>query len=427
MTSTEPRAPNTDPSQFAPVDEQLALITRGAVDVQTVESLKRKLQRSLKTGTPLTVKVGFDPTAPDLHLGHTVLMQKMRQFQQLGHRVVFVIGDFTASIGDPTGKSNTRPPLTREQIETNAQTYAAQVYKILDKDKTELRYNSEWLAPMNFADVIRLAAKYSLARMLERDDFEKRLREQRPIAVHELLYPLAQAMDSVALQADVELGGTDQLFNLLVGRDIMRAQGQEPQCVLTTPILEGTDAKLQDGQLVGHKMSKSLDNYIGVDDAPRDQYGKLMSIGDALMWHYYELLSDMSQAQIAARKAEVESGALHPKTAKSMLAQEIVARYHGADNATAERQWFDENIGNKQALPDDIEEHEIKVGDDGIELFRLLVDLGLAKSNGEARRLIQQGGVRLDGDKHDDPSERLLVSEFVLRAGKKRFARVRLR
>lgn len=416
--------PDSSTKIFAPVDEQMALIGRGAVDLHTLESLKKKLRRSRERGQALTVKVGFDPTAPDLHLGHTVLMQKMRQFQQLGHRVVFVIGDFTASIGDPTGKSTTRPPLSREQIEANAKTYAAQVFKILDKDKTELRYNSEWLAPMDFADVIRLAGKYSLARMLERDDFEKRLREQKPIAVHELLYPLAQAMDSVALKADVELGGTDQLFNLLVGRDIMRSQGLEPQCVLTTPILEGTDAGLQEGRLVGNKMSKSLDNYIGVDEAPRQQYGKLMSIGDALMWRYYELLSDLEQKEIDARKQQVESGELHPKKAKAMLAEELVARYHGAEPAQAEAKWFEENIGKKDALPDDIASHELSSENNGLELYKILVQVGFASSNGEARRLIKQGAVRLDGEKHDDAAEHIGVGEYVLRAGKKRFARI---
>ncbi|MFH1810340.1 MAG: tyrosine--tRNA ligase [Pseudomonadota bacterium] len=411
-------------THFPPVDEQLALLTRGIVDLQTPDDLKKKLARSLAKDTPLAVKVGFDPTAPDLHLGHTVLMQKMRQFQQLGHRVIFVIGDFTASIGDPTGKSTTRPPLTRDQIQHNAETYKNQVFKILDARLTEVRFNSEWLGPMGFDDVIRLAARYSLARMLERDDFQKRLAEQRPIAVHELLYPLAQAYDSVALKADVELGGTDQLFNLLVGRDIMRAFELEPQVILTTPILEGTDARVENGALVGNKMSKSLANYIGVDEPPREQFGKIMRICDALMWRYYDLLSDLDSVTIAARRSAVERGEAHPKAAKSDLAREIVARFHSAECAQAEALWFDQNIGNKEAVPEDVEEVALASEDGGLPLIQLLARAGLVGSNGEARRLIGQGGVRLDGERHDDPAERIAPGSYLVRAGKKKFARV---
>jgi len=414
---------------FAPVDEQLALLLRGVVDLQTEEELRRKLSRGHDQDRPLVVKVGFDPTAPDLHLGHTVLMHKMRHFQELGHRVVFVIGDFTASIGDPTGRSATRPPLTREQILANAETYRRQVNKVLDAERTEVRFNSEWLGPLGFDDVIRLAAKYSLARMLERDDFQKRLGEQRPIGVHELLYPLAQAYDSVALEADVELGGTDQLFNLLVGRDVMRAYGQEPQVILTTPILEGTDARFEDGALVGKKMSKSLANYIGVEEPPREQFGKVMRVCDQLMWRYYELLSSLSADEIAARRAEVEAGSRHPKAAKAALAEEIVARYHSPEAAQAEARWFDENIGKKEAIPEDLPEVSIALDDDGdgLALYLLIVQAGLESSNGAARRLISQGGVRLDGERRQDPNQRIVAGSYVVRAGKKRFARVTLR
>ena len=412
---------------FAPVAEQLDLLLRSAVDVQTLDDLRKKLERSQQTGRPLTVKVGFDPTAPDLHLGHTVLMHKMRQFQQLGHRVIFVIGDFTASIGDPTGRSKTRPPLTREQIEENAVTYRRQLYKILDREQTEVRFNSEWLAPLNFADVIRLASKYTVVQMMERDDFSKRLAANQPIGVHEFMYPLAQAYDSVALVADVELGGTDQLFNLLVGRSVMQAHGQEPQVILTTPILEGTDARAEDGRLVGNKMSKSLGNYIGVEEAPRDQFGKVMRVCDELMWRYYDLLSARPAAEVNAFKHQVQRGELNPKQAKSRLAEEVVARFHSAEVAAAEARWFEENIGKKDAQPADLEEIAVEAGGPTVALYLLIARAGLATSNGEARRLISQGGVHLDGQRHSDPNEAVAPGSYVVRAGKKRFARVHIR
>ncbi|MBN2361065.1 MAG: tyrosine--tRNA ligase [Deltaproteobacteria bacterium] len=414
-------------TKFAPVAEQLELLLRHAVDVQTLDDLRKKLDRSRHAGQPLTIKVGFDPTAPDLHLGHTVLMHKMRQFQSLGHRVIFVIGDFTASIGDPTGRSKTRPPLSREQIESNATTYRRQLDKILDRERTEVRFNREWLGPLDFSDVIRLASKYTVAQMLERDDYQKRYQANLPIAVHEFLYPLAQAYDSVALQADIELGGTDQLFNLLVGRSVMQAFGLEPQVIMTTPILEGTDARVENGRLVGNKMSKSLGNYIGVEEPPREQFGKLMRICDELMWRYYDLLSNRPLSDLDALRRQVKSGQLNPKQAKSQLAEEIVARYHGPEVAAAEARWFEENIGKKDALPDDLEEIAVDAGGPTIALYLLIARAGLESSNGAARRLISQGGVHLDGQRHSDPNEPIGLGSYTVRAGKKRFARVHIR
>ena len=308
-------------------EEQLAEVTRGAVDVHTREDLLKKLQHAYDKEVPLRVKMGFDPTAPDLHLGHTVPLERMRRFQDFGHTVIFLIGDFTASIGDPTGRNTTRPPLSDEQIAANAETYQKQVFKVLDQGATEVRFNSEWLRPLGASGMIKLAARYTLARMLERDDFKKRWHSETPIALHELLYPLAQGYDSVALKADVELGSSDQLFNLLVGRQLQKEYGQAPQVCLTGPLLEGIDAREVDGKVVGDKMSKSLGNYVGIDEAPGEQYGKLMSVSDGLMWRYYQLLSRRSIPEIAALRGG------HPKKAKSELAREIIARYHGAEAA----------------------------------------------------------------------------------------------
>jgi tyrosyl-tRNA synthetase len=390
------------------VDEQLAILTRGTVDVEVKEELRKKLEK----GAPLTIKLGCDPTAPDLHLGHTVVLNKMREFQDLGHRIVFLIGDFTARIGDPTGKSATRPPLTEDEILANAATYKRQVFKILDESKTEIRFNSEWLGKMQFDDVIRLTAKVSVARIIEREDFRKRLREQTPISLHELLYPLAQAYDSVALKADVELGGTDQLFNLLVGRDLMRSYGMEAQCIMTTPILEGTDGV--------NKMSKSLGNYIGVEQEPRDQFGKVMSISDDLMWRWYALLSRKSGDEIGALK----SG--HPKAAKVALAKEIVERFHGAkaaDEAAADfEQLFDRS--KKSEIPADAPTVTIDNGAQACSLVRILVEAALVPSNGEARRQIAQNAVSVDGEKVTDPKADIAVGTHAIRVGKTRWARV---
>ncbi len=400
-------------------EEQLAEVTRGAVDVHTREDLLRKLQASYEKLSPLRVKMGFDPTAPDLHLGHTVPLERMRRFQDLGHTVIFLIGDFTASIGDPTGRNTTRPPLSDEQIAANAETYKNQVFKILDRARTEVRFNSEWLRPLGSGGMIKLAAKYTLARMLERDDFKKRWENQIPIALHELLYPLAQGYDSVALKADVELGSSDQLFNLLVGRTLQKEYGQAPQVCLTGPLLEGIDAREVDGKIVGDKMSKSLGNYVGIDEAPQEQYGKLMSISDGLMWRYYELLSRRSLAEIAALRRE------HPKKAKSELAKEIVARYHGADAARLAEEQF-ELVHRRREVPEEVEERGIArdPGAEAVPLAKTLAQLGLAASGSEARRLIAQGGVSVEGERVADPNAKLSPGVYLLKVGKRKFIRV---
>jgi tyrosyl-tRNA synthetase len=400
-------------------EEQVAEVTRGAVDVHTREDLLRKLQHSYEKLQPLRVKMGFDPTAPDLHLGHTVPLERMRRFQDLGHTVIFLIGDFTASIGDPTGRNTTRPPLSDEQIAANAETYKKQVFKVLDRETTEVRFNSEWLRPLGATGMIKLAAKYTLARMLERDDFKKRWNSEAPIALHELLYPLAQGYDSVALQSDVELGSSDQLFNLLVGRQLQKEYGQAPQVCLTGPLLEGLDAREVDGRIVGEKMSKSLGNYVGIDEAAGEQYGKLMSISDGLMWRYYQLLSRRSIAEIAALRAE------HPKKAKSALAKEIVARYHGPDAARLAEEQF-EQVHARREVPDEIEEREVTrdAGAEAVPLAKTLAQLGLASSGSEARRLIAQGGVSVEGERVADPNARLTPGVHLLKVGKRKFTRV---
>lgn len=407
-------------SNFPPVDEQLDLLLRGAVDVEVKSELTQKLEKSRNEGRPLIVKAGFDPTAPDLHLGHSVLLNKMRQFQVLGHRALFLIGDFTARIGDPTGKSSTRPPLSEDEIVANAATYKRQVFKVLDPDKTEVRFNSEWLGRMGFDDVIRLAAKYSVARMIERDDFRKRLAEQRPIQIHELLYPLAQGYDSVALKADVELGGTDQLFNLLVGRDLMRAFDLEPQCILTVPILEGTDAREEDGRVVGPKMSKSLGNYVGLEEDADQQFGKLMSVCDALMWRYYELLWFRSKDEIE----ELKKG--HPKDAKVALAKEIVTRFHDAAAAEQAHAHFNEHFGagKRDVIPEDAPTVTLEGDGQAVPLVRALVEAGLVSSNSEARRLINQGALRVDGNRVRELDAALEPGSHAVRAGKTRWARI---
>ncbi|MBF0621649.1 MAG: tyrosine--tRNA ligase [Magnetococcales bacterium] len=398
------------------VQEQMDLIRRGTVDLISEEALEKKLTKALETNTPLRIKAGFDPTAPDLHLGHTVLIQKMRQFQELGHQVLFLIGDFTGLIGDPTGKSETRKTLTPEQVAVNAETYKNQVFKILDADKTEVMFNSTWMNKMTAAEMIQLAGRYTVARMLERDDFSKRYKENRSIAVHEFLYPLVQGYDSVAMRADVELGGTDQTFNLLVGRELQRAYGQESQVVITMPILEGLDGV--------NKMSKSLDNYIGIQDPPREIFGKTMSVTDDLMWRYYELLSSASMTEIAAMRADVEGGQLHPMEAKKKLAEEMVSRFHSLDDAQQARSEF-ENMFRKKGLPDDIPEKTLSGNAEGLGLPAALTAAGLVKSNSEGMRMIRQNAVSVDQAKVTDTRYQLVTDQrYLLQVGKRRFAYV---
>ncbi len=402
------------------IDDQISIIQRGAVDLLTIEELRRKLERSATTGQPLRVKLGLDPTAPDIHLGHTVVLHKLRQFQELGHQVCLVIGDFTGMIGDPTGKSETRKPLTRDDILANAQTYAAQLYKVLEPAKTTLRFNSEWLGKLTPEEIVTLAAKYTVARMLERDDFQRRFHDRRAISVHEFLYPLFQAYDSVALQADVELGGTDQKFNLLVGRDIQREYGQEPQVIVTTPLLEGLDGV--------QKMSKSLGNYIGITEPPREIYGKIMSLSDQLMLRYYELLSGLQTAVLEEKTRRMGEGSVNPRDVKMALAREMVTRfYNGAVAEDAEREF--QRMFQGGGLPDDVDEPLVRLsGQDSEQIWivALLVQAGLVPSNSEARRLIQQGAVRVDGERVSDANARLTAGEsHLLQVGRRRFARIR--
>jgi len=401
------------------VDDQLDYLTKGCVDVVPAEQLADKLRRARKSGKPLVVKVGFDPSAPDLHLGHTVVIRKMRHFQQLGHRVIFLIGDFTGLIGDPTGKKATRPQLTPEEIQANAATYRRQIFKLLDPDATVIDFNSRWLGELGSADWIRLAAKVTVAQMLERDDFRTRYEAQQPIALHEFLYPLAQAYDSVALDVDVELGGTDQLFNLLVGRHLMREHGMEPQVVMTLPLLEGLDGV--------EKMSKSLGNYVAVEDQPGEMFGKLMSISDDLMWRYWLLLTDRSEAEITATRQQVDAGAKHPMNVKKELASSVVAEFHSAEEAVAARQEF-ERVFSRGNLPQEIPEIVVEAAGDSMLLSKLLVEGGLASSNSDARRLIQQGGVRVDGESVRDTKAEMTTTASqpaLVQVGKRRIARVR--
>ena len=406
---------------FLTVDEQMEILRKGAVEILREEELKEKLERSRKEGKPLGVKVGFDPSAPDLHLGHTVVIRKMKHFQDLGHQVFFVIGDFTGMIGDPTGVSKTRPALSREQIEANAQTYRQQVFKILHPEKTRVEFNSRWLGSLTSYDWVRLASKYTVARILERDDFTKRFKANQPIGIHEFLYPLAQAYDSVALKADVEMGGTDQKFNLLVGREIMREFSLEPQVVLTMPLLVGTDGV--------EKMSKSLGNYIGIDEPPREIFGKILSITDDLMWRYYELCTDVSLDEIARMKQAVAENRLHPKKAKVELAKRIITDFHSAASAAAAEAEFEKVFVSKET-PDEVEEVTLPCEPAPLWLPKLLVKLALAKSNGEASRLISHGGVTLDGSRVESADLELkadVPAEHLIKVGKRRFVRVRFR
>jgi tyrosyl-tRNA synthetase len=405
-------------SDFLPVDEQMDLLQKGAAEIIRVSDLKERLEESRKTGRPLRVKAGFDPTAPDLHLGHTVLMRKLRHFQQLGHQVIFLVGDSTALIGDPTGRNVTRKPLTREQIAVNAETYLAQAFKILDKDATEIRYNSEWLGKLTYEETIRLTAHFTVSQMLERDDFNKRYNAEQPISLHEFLYPVMQGYDSVALHCDVELGGTDQKFNLLCGRELQRNYGQKPQIVLMTPILEGLGGV--------QKMSKSLGNAVGINEPPADMYGKLMSISDELMWKYWVFLTDLKQSEVDALEAEVKSGKLHPMEAKKRLARTIIAGFHGEEAAqAADENWA--KMFQQKAVSEDLEEVAVAFADVAgsepkqLRLPKLLVKLNLAASNAEANRKIAEKAVKLDGDVAESAliSVAALPARIAVRLGKR--------
>jgi tyrosyl-tRNA synthetase len=401
------------------IDEQLALLVRGTVDVIAREELAEKLKKSQATGIPLKVKAGFDPTAPDLHLGHTVLIQKLKHFQDLGHDIKFLIGDFTGMIGDPTGKSETRKPLTVADVRRNAESYKEQIFKILDPARTEVVFNSTWLEKLTSYDFVKLASQLTVARMLERDDFKKRFENEQPIAIHEFLYPLVQGYDSVALAADVELGGTDQLFNLLMGRTLQKVWGQAPQVVLTMPLLEGLDGV--------NKMSKSLGNYIGITESGDDIYGKTLSMSDELMFRYYELLSDLSVAEIAVLRQDMAAGRVHPKKVKQQLARELTARFYDARVAARAEENF-ENVFRKHELPDEIPEYSCPAESGEIWLPKLLVEAGLVSGTGEARRLIKQNAVSLAGEKvSDETYEVATTGEVLIKVGKRRFCLVRFR
>jgi tyrosyl-tRNA synthetase len=402
-----------------PVHEQLEVIKRGAVELVPEDLLVEKLARSLKTGEPLVIKQGFDPTAPDIHLGHTVGLRKLRQFQDLGHKVVFLVGDFTGLIGDPSGKSDTRVRMSREQLVENAKTYTDQAFKILSRDKTVIEFNSRWLAKLNFAEVLELAATQTVARMLERDDFEKRFKSNRPISLLEFVYPLAQGYDSVALRADVELGGTDQKFNLLMAREIQRSYGQEPQVILTLPLLEGTDGV--------EKMSKSLGNYIGVTDSPEDMFGKTMSIPDGIILKYFELVSSKSASEIGAVGRRLKDPATNPSHVKRELARDLVTQYHSAEAAKAAEAHFD-RIHVQHDVPEEIDEISLAAEPGGLWIVKALTASGMCKSSSDARRMIQQGAVSVDGRKLSDGEHRLSKrgEPYTLKVGKRQFIRIRV-
>lgn len=398
------------------IEEQLDFLSARTVDFFARDELKKKLEQAAEKGRGLRIKYGADPSAPDIHLGHVVGLNKLREFQDAGHTVVFLIGDFTGMIGDPSGRSQTRKPLTREQVEINAKSYQDQVFKILDPAKTEVRFNSEWCGKMKFDDVIRLSAHVTVAQMLARDDFSKRYAANQPISLVEFLYPLVQAYDSVMLEADVELGGTDQLFNLLLGRELQKVMGQPPQCVMTLPLIEGLDGV--------NKMSKSLNNYVGVNEPAREMYGKLMSVPDELMWKYFEFILCWPKAKVQEMHANVARGELHPRAVKDMLAQAVVARFVGEAEAVHASEEFTRIFAQK-ALPDEIPEVVLPAGEIG--LLNLMVQAGLAKSNGEARRLVKQGAVRVNDVKMDDEAAQILPEDgMVIRSGKRGFAQVKI-
>jgi tyrosyl-tRNA synthetase len=395
--------------------EQLEVIKRGAVEIIVEADFLKKLEKSSNENRPLKIKAGFDPTAPDIHLGHTVLLEKMRQFQELGHEVIFLIGDFTGMIGDPSGKSEMRKPLTKEDVLENAKTYRDQISKILDPEKTRVVFNSEWMSQMNSSKMIQLTSTYTVARMLEREDFKQRWINQNPIGIHEFMYPLIQGFDSVALQADVELGGTDQKFNLIVGRELQKEYGQEPQCIVLMPLLEGLDGV--------KKMSKSLGNYIGITEPPKEMYGKIMSISDKLMLRYYELLSHISLEDISSLKEGIKKGAVHPKHAKENLALEIVERYWSKEEALRVKEEF-EHIFQQKGLPDEIPAVDIIWEGNEMWVPKIMKLSGLTPSTGEAMRLIKQGGVTVDDQKVDDPDAKLPAGNYLFKVGKRKFLRV---
>ena len=394
--------------------EQFRLISHGVADLLPEDEFKKKLEKAVATNTPLIVKLGLDPTAPDIHLGHTVVLRKLKLFQDFGHKVIILIGDFTARIGDPTGKSVTRPPLTEEQVITNAKTYQEQIFKVLDPEKTEVRFNSEWLSKLDFADVLKLASKYTVARMLERDDFHKRYTEGRPISIHEFMYPLMQGYDSIALKADVEFGGTDQTFNLLMGRHLQGEEGMPEQTIITMPILEGLDGV--------QKMSKSLGNYIGISEAPSEMYGKAMSIPDELMMRYFMLVTDMSIEEQEQLSQDLESGAAHPRDVKMKLAHTIVRLYHGEEAANFGQEEF-VRVFQKHAMPTDIPEYKVAITEEPVFVPQLLSDAGLTASNGEARRSIKAGAFKIDGEKCNE--EHIVLKDgMVLQVGKRKFIKI---
>ena len=394
--------------------EQFRLISHGVADLLPEDEFKKKLEKSVATNTPLIVKLGLDPTAPDIHLGHTVVLRKLKLFQDFGHKVIILIGDFTARIGDPTGKSVTRPPLTEEQVITNAKTYQEQIFKVLDPEKTEVRFNSEWLSKLDFADVLKLASKYTVARMLERDDFHKRYTEGRPISIHEFMYPLMQGYDSIALKADVEFGGTDQTFNLLMGRHLQGEEGMAEQTIITMPILEGLDGV--------QKMSKSLGNYIGISEAPSEMYGKAMSIPDELMMRYFMLVTDMSIEEQEQLSKDLESGTAHPRDVKMKLAHTIVRLYHGEEAANFGQEEF-VRVFQKHAMPTDIPEYKVAITEEPVFVPQLLSNAGLTASNGEARRSIKAGAFKIDGEKCNEEHV-VLKDGMVLQVGKRKFIKI---
>lgn len=403
------------------VDEQIKIIAKGAEEIISVDDLRGKLERSQKTGIPLTVKLGLDPTAPDIHLGHTVVLRKIKQFQDLGHRAVIIIGDFTGMIGDPTGKSKTRKPLTRKEIVENAKTYEKQIFKILEREKTEVRFNSEWLSKLNFADVIGLASKCTVARILERDDFQNRFQMHESIGVHEFFYPLMQGYDSVELKSDVELGGTDQRFNILMGRNLQKDYGQESQVAMFMPILEGTDGF--------EKMSKSLGNYIGINEEPNDIYGKVMSIPDNLIVRYFELVTDIHPDELSIIKETLNSGKVNPRDIKMRLAREITALYHGCETAALAEKHF-RLVFQRREMPENITEYEIPMNmldNDGVDAVKLLVQIGFSSSNSEARRLISQGALKVNGNKISALKITGLCDGDVIQAGKLKFIKIRIK
>lgn len=401
---------------FPPLNEQMDVIRRGAAEIIPEDNLVRKLEHSIKSGNPLRVKLGCDPSRPDLHLGHSVVLRKLRQFQDLGHQAILIVGDFTGMIGDPSGRSKTRPPLSLDETRRNGQSYFEQATRILSAKKIQMLYNSEWLGKMTFSDVIALGSKYTVARILERDDFQKRYNNGEPISIHELLYPLAQAMDSVAVESDVELGGTDQKFNLLVGRDIQREYKQDPQVILTLPILTGTDGT--------EKMSKSLDNYIGITDSPREMYGKTLSVPDPLIYDYFVLTTDVPSNDLAEIKAQLADSSVNPRNIKRRLARELVTLYHDARAAQGAEEEFDRIFIDKE-LPGEIPEVTLRLDNGSINVIRLLTETKLVASNSEARRMIAQGGVSIDGQRISDQNASIAIgSSVVLKVGKRRFVRV---